>query len=344
MAIHCFTSVTANYVAKAWVLADSVRKHHPDWQFHVVMCEPADVLTGEEPFDHVWQLEDLGIRGLPGWVFSHSLVELCTAVKGAALHAILSRPDADAVIYLDPDTVVFSPLSAVTAALPSTSVVLTPHLLEPDDELSAISDNEINSALLHGVYNLGFIAVAADDEGFRFARWWRDRLLEFCYDDKPRGLFTDQRWVDLVPAFFARHKILRDPGYNVATWNLSRRDVAMSPEGEITVNGRPLAFYHFTGYDSGAGRIMVNRYGRPSSPVFDLWDWYDAAIAERGQAVVGELEWAYSSFDDGTPIEPSMRLMYRNRPDLQAAFADPFNVDDHPTFQGWWKSNSALES
>ncbi len=40
-----------------------------------------------------------------------------------------------------------------------------------------------------------------------------------------RGLFVDQRWVDFVPGLVADLKILRDPGYNIAYWNLPDRDL-----------------------------------------------------------------------------------------------------------------------
>ena len=36
----------------------------------------------------------------------------------------------------------------------------------------------------------------------KFANWWNNRLQLYCYDDIPRGIFTDQRWVDLAPAYF----------------------------------------------------------------------------------------------------------------------------------------------
>src|SRR5205085_5341651 len=121
-------------------------------------------------------------------------------------------------------------------------------------------DNEL-SALRHGIYNLGFLGVRNGEEGRRFASWWADRLQQFCYDDIPRGLFTDQRWADLIPAYFPDHKVLRDAAYNVCTWNLTHRNVTGPLRDGLLVNGQAIAFYDFSGLDSVAQRGMLDHCG-----------------------------------------------------------------------------------
>ena len=63
----------------------------------------------------------------------------------------------------------------------------------------------------------------------------------------PQGLFVDQRWIDFVPAYFD-HTVLLDEGYNVAYWNLFEREFKRGADG-YEVNGRPLRFYHYSGFD-----------------------------------------------------------------------------------------------
>jgi hypothetical protein len=62
------------------------------------------------------------------------------------------------------------------------SIVLTPHQIKPEKELSAIIDNEICS-LKHGIFNLGFIGVSSSKTGKAFAKWWAERIYYFCRDD-----------------------------------------------------------------------------------------------------------------------------------------------------------------
>src|SRR5205807_5723505 len=136
-------------------------------------------------------------------------VELCTAVKGPFLDQLCSE-GYEKIIYLDPDTCVFNSLRDVEELLDRYDIILTPHQLTPDNEPGAIVDNEIMS-LATGIYNLWFIAVSTRSEARRFAAWWSRRLLLFCRDDIPRGLFVDQRWCDHVPSFFENVHVLRDP-------------------------------------------------------------------------------------------------------------------------------------
>jgi hypothetical protein len=342
--IHVFTSAACNYVPKISMLVESIRRHHPDWRIHIALADErpdgSDLLrTG---VDEVHALPELGIPHWRPWAFCHSIVELATAIKPFALQKLLARPGCSGVVYLDPDIVLFSPLSEVEARLGSASVALTPHLVDPDASVEAVIDNEIASALQHGIYNLGFIAVSASGEGMRFARWWADRTYRFCRADIPNGLFTDQRWVDLAPAFFEGVEVLRSRRLNVATWNLTtRRLEGTVPEG-LRVNGEPLGFYHFTGFDSGAHGTMAWKNARDQPAVAELIRWYQRALARCDSDPLCAVPWAYGCFDDGTEIPRAARLVYRDRVDLQRAFTDPFDAGAGG-FKAWWSTQARHE-
>jgi hypothetical protein len=272
----------------------------------------------------VWA-EDLAIPDFQGWLFKHDVVEVCTGVKGPFLHQACGG-DADAVIYLDPDTALFGSLAPLEAWLEDHDILLTPHLVDPNDTAEAIRDNDL-SASRTGIFNLGFVAVRTKGEGARFAKWWNDRLLDWCYDDMANGIFVDQRWCDHVPALFDRVKVVRDPGYNVASWNLSTRTVAVQKDGQVTVNGQPLRFWHFTKLGP-MGDAMTKKYGGRNFPVYEIWSWYKRQVTEATEAAIPERWWAYGAYSDGAAIEKAHRVLYRERPDLQAAFPDPFQATE----------------
>ncbi len=329
-AVRCLTSITSSYLPKARILAKSLKKFHPGWTFDVLLSDrlPEGVLIEEEPFDNVICPEQIPLENRQQWIFRHSVVELCTAMKGPGLQYVLDTFQPRKVLYFDPDMVIFNPLDELERLLDHHPVILTPHLTTPNTDLQAIIDHEI-CAMQHGIFNLGFFAVRNEGQGRDFARWWAHRLYHFCYDDKASGLFTDQKWCDHVPAFFDESYILRDPGYNVATWNINMRPVTMSDEGMLLAGGRPLRFYHFTGFDSGAGHTSLSQYGGDNHLLREMWEWYEQELKRNGQAEAAKSVWHYDRFRNGEPITPEMRRLYLSRPDLQAAFPDPYHVDEH---------------
>ena len=230
----------------------------------------------------------------------------------------------DKVVYFDPDIALFHPLCDLDALLDRHSVVLTPHQLDANEAPVAVADNELTS-LRYGVFNLGFLAVRSDPEGRRFAAWWAAQLLRACYDEVESGIFTDQKYCDLVPALFERVHVHRDPGCNVASWNLSRRTLRIGRDGAITANGSPLKFYHFTKIGT-AGDVMVRRYAGANTAAFEIWEWYRREIAAGPGSPAGAVPWHYGHFADGRPIPRLLRLLFRGRADLLAAFDDPFRT------------------
>lgn len=338
--VHVFTSITSNYLPKARVLAESVKRHAPQAVFHLVLSDnpPPGFDLSQEPFDNLITTDSLPLDNPAGWCFSHTVVELCTAVKGLALEAIFERHDADRVFFFDPDMVVFGRFEELVAALDESSLLLTPHQTDPEQTDDAIRDNEMAS-LQFGVFNLGFVGVRNDTEGRRFARWWRDRLLHYCHDDLPKGLFTDQKWVNLAPCFFDNIRVLRSPAFNVATWNITQREATGSMATGVSINGEPLGFYHFSGFDSGAQEVMLNKYGSNSPVLYELREWYIDTCRQKGQEEMGQLPSRYASYEDGTPIRREERVLYRQREDLRAAFPDPFSTAGNGGYRAWYRAN-----
>ncbi|MHC2107097.1 hypothetical protein [Methylobacterium sp. CM6246] len=325
--VHCFTSASFAYIDRVLVLSKTVKEFHPDWEFWLCLVDQphpeacADNLICQ--LDRVVNAEELQIPNFKQWAFCHDIVELCTAVKGRMLEHILSQEEADKVFYIDPDIALFGPLSEALDLLETQDILLTPHQLTPESDKQAIIDNEIGS-LKYGIYNLGFLGLRNGPEARRFAKWWSSRLLEFCYDDVPGGLFTDQKWCDHVPAFFDNVAILKHSGYNVASWNLSNRIISINDEGTILVNGQELKFYHFTKIDR-IGETMIERYCNGSVAVFELLVWYRKKLGESKIDGFPDRWWAYGSYTDGSPILYAERRYYRDNDAIRLLAENPFS-------------------
>jgi hypothetical protein len=329
------TSICANYLPKAMVLAKSVKESDPS--IKVIICllekEVHSAAKSFEYFDEVILAKDLGFENFEKFIFKHSIVEASTAVKGQ-LFVYLQKSflDESKFVYLDPDIQVVSELKELNHALNYNSIVMTPHLCHPEDIMDAVMDNEL-SALQHGVFNLGFLAISRSQESEEFINWWASRLGMFCYDDIPKGIFTDQKWMDLAPCFFNVH-ILKHPGYNVAPWNVSKRKVTLNENKEYIVNGEALRFFHFSGFDSGANEGMINKYVPDKiNAIYKLRDGYVEELNKMGQEQLGNERWSYDYYNNGVKIDRQARIIFRDVLELPYKYQEPFNESNEEFYK-----------
>ena len=195
-----FTIIARNYLAHARVLFRSVASHHPEARRVVIIVDDPDghFNPDDESFETVHS-EVLQIPQSRWFHFKYSVLELSTAVKPYAFEWIAENCQANQIIYLDPDIVLFAPLTPLQARLETANLILTPHLTGELDLEGR--PNEV-SILQAGAYNLGFLAVSCGPESLRFLRWWQHRLFDNCVVDTANGLFVDQKWIDLVPGMY----------------------------------------------------------------------------------------------------------------------------------------------
>jgi hypothetical protein len=75
------------------------------------------------------------------------------------------------------------------------------------------------------------------------------------------------------------------------------------------------------------GDLMTKKYAGDNFEVFEIWDWYKRQVAQATDPTIPPRYWVYGAYSDGTPIDKAHRLLWRESPDLQAAFEDPFDAD-----------------
>jgi glycosyltransferase involved in cell wall biosynthesis/SAM-dependent methyltransferase len=245
--VNICTIIARNYAAYARVLANSFRAVHPDGTCSVlVIDDPGGYLDpAAEPFELI-TVDQIGLPDAERMATSYDVMEFSTAVKPWLLRHLLDRPGVDAVTYLDPDIRIFAPIDEIERRAREHGVVLTPHFTSPlpRDNLKP-SEEDI---LIAGTYNLGFIGLGAGKTTDSLLEWWSERLERHCLNNPAQGHFVDQRWIDLAPGIWPGIDILRDPTFNIAYWNLPDRHLT-SDGDDYLVNGRPLHFFHFSGFD-----------------------------------------------------------------------------------------------
>jgi hypothetical protein len=234
------TIVNIKYLPQAQVLINSFREVYPEHRFVTLITDIETLdfkpLVGSEVLTlKSLKLDEMKIQNMR---LIYDVVEFATAMKPYLLMHLLT--ESVTATYLDPDILVFSPLDFATNKAKEFGVVVTPHRLTPSKQLG-FGLTEL-TFLRYGSFNLGFISVG--QSGYPMLNWWAGRL-EFHSTRFPNGyVFTDQKWIDLLPSFFD-HFILRDPGYNFAPWNIDERNLWKSKDVYF-VDNTPLVFIHFS--------------------------------------------------------------------------------------------------
>jgi glycosyltransferase involved in cell wall biosynthesis len=308
------TIIAKNYLAYARCLVDSFLKHHPDGHAFVLLIDDPDGYfdPDQERFTTV-RVEDVGIPQFWVMAFRYTVLELSTAVKPFFLEYIFEHCGCDKVCYFDPDIFFYEPIDEIWDLLDSYGVVLIPHLTGfLDDDFTP---NELD-ILRSGVYNLGFIGLSRHPELNSLLHWWQNKLSKHCVVALERGLFVDQRWMDLAPALFPSVYIHRDPGCNVAYWNLYHRAMAYN-DGRYTVNSVPLKFFHFSGFSPDQTRRISkhqNRYTFRDLPhLKPLFDGYRECLLAHGYEITKGWPYTYNYQQDesGIRIPDAARSLWR---------------------------------
>ena len=307
------TIIAKNYIGHARVLAESFYEHHPDGRMSVLVIDDFSryIEPSDEPFDLI-DIDSIGLDDRDRMAASYNVTELSTAVKPWLLRQLLDRSDCQAITYLDPDIWIHDSLEEVEGLALERGLVLNPHLTAPlpDDGLRP-NDQDI---LVAGAYNLGFISMRAGRESDELLDWWSKRLLRDCVMDPENGYFVDQRWIDLAAALFPDPGILRDPGYNLAYWNLPRR--TLQREGDLyAVDGRPLRFFHFSGFDPLSPRELSahqNRIQVADSPALaELCSAYAEQVLAQGHEEARNWPYDWDFLPGGVTLDRYSRKLHR---------------------------------
>jgi hypothetical protein len=145
----------------------------------------------------------------------------------------------ESVIYIDNDIAFFSDPQFLFDELMQYNILLTPHRYP----LSAQKDQYwLENHLKYGLFNGGF--VAAHQRAKKTIEWWAECCLYRCEKNFWRGLYDDQKYLDLFPILEPNTKILEHKGCNVAGWNIANCPRTVK-NGEVLAGGYPVVFVHF---------------------------------------------------------------------------------------------------
>jgi glycosyltransferase involved in cell wall biosynthesis len=327
------TIVTNRELAHARVLMDSVRAHHPEWLRVALLADRAGGCF--DPAGEAFQVLEVRHVPLPdkqGTLFYYPPRDLEAALKPWLFRWLFDTRGVDRVIFLDARCWVLSELSALVRALDAGApIVLTPHLLGSLPDHARPSEIDV---LSWGVHDGAVVAMAREaGVSMEMLAWWQDRAYRHALRKPQQGLWGDQRWFDLAagtwPVF-----TLRDPGYNVAYWNLPERPVTTDGTGYFA-RDRPLALFQFEDFDPDRPERLSatdERHGSLLPPaVKELSSAYATALLQAGHRSCTTFPYAYDRFASGERVSDVARSLYQSsRAVRDECGDDPFAAGPGP--------------
>ncbi len=279
-----FTLCSINYLAHAKTLYDSFKKFNPDWTFFIGLVDKnirnIDLSMIECEIIEVSQLD---IEGFDEMSIQYSIVELITSVKPYYFsYLIKTNHQANKFVYFDPDIMIFNRLDDLNEKLDVYDIILTPHFTTPIVDYHFPTEKHVFQT---GVFNLGFLAIRRTPNSLKMIKWWESKLRNECYIDFSRGLFVDQLWMNLVPAYFDNVLIDKYSGYNMAHWNLHERFLD-ERDCDYFVNDVKLVFFHFSHYNPTKPDSIAafhNRFSFSNRPdIVNIFEYYRQTLFKNG--------------------------------------------------------------
>lgn len=243
------TIITSDYFHCALALRDSLCQFNPDLCLHVLITDEAGGVSFNQ-----WDVSNLKIhqindvcasglgRDLHAKYHGHSMDRLRWSLKPVFLNYLFARENVMRAIYVDSDIFFFNPHDFLFLELDSADILLSPHWRSSDPVLDAAN---FEKNLIEGLFNGGFIGATA--KASHILDWWARACLYECVQNRARGLYDDQKYLDMMPVFFEGVKVLRHRGCNVAEWNAVECRRLADGKGGVLINGvHPVVFIHFT--------------------------------------------------------------------------------------------------
>lgn len=320
------TVVTRSHLPYARVLMESVEKFHPEVSRFVLVVDG----DGGEVFGDEFKtitLSELTTIDTANFLFQYTAFEACNALKSFLIQHLQTVFSLKRILYLDSDTVLYAKISDILSKLETCSLLLTPHILK--DFPVADTKNRSELFLSSGTFNAGVIGVGLLDSVDGFIDWWCSKMRFNCVDQIDRGIYVDQKYLDLVPSLFNHFIILKDDSVNLGYFNIRAKQFK-HVDGSWLVDSQPLRIFHFTQFDPDEMRFKagIQDSSIDSHGEFRFFLKQYASILKRfGFPMVTPYRFNYH--DSGLVISKALREHHRHLAKSGLAPKNPFSDKDY---------------
>lgn len=257
------TIITADYLPYAQALHYSLSKFNRDICLQILI---SDVHKEDLPLKEIDNhcilhfTEDVCKSGTAKEIFDkyHSEYhdEFRWSMKSVFLCYLIKAKEFEKVIYTDCDIFFFNDYNFLFKELDENNILLTPHWRSMNPEFDT---GNFKILFSEGLFNAGFVAINKD--GITAMDWWAKVCLFSCAKDLFEGQYDDQAFLDVLPIYFDKVKVLKHRGCNVAIWNKVECKRVVQKDGSILINNEfPIIFIHFVSRVLREWDALLNGY------------------------------------------------------------------------------------
>lgn len=295
--MHNFcTLFDSNYLTRALVMYRSLEKAGEDFRLYAVCFDDMSYRILQKldlPHMAAISLQAFESPQLLAVKGTRSVAEYCWTCTPHVIRHVLDVYRLPEVTYLDADLCFYAKPSLLLDEFEKSgaSVLITEHRYTPRYDQSATS----------GVYCVQFVTFKSDERGMKTLQWWQDRCIEWCYARFEDGKFGDQKYLDDWTERFEGVHVLQHIGGGVAPWNVQQHVIGQNGDESLSVDGKPLVFFHFHAYKYYADGVHDVGIYRLEPAVIDLL--YRPYVQQLKKAHA-EISGAVPSFGCGQFAQP----------------------------------------
>jgi glycosyltransferase involved in cell wall biosynthesis len=344
MSVQVLTLATPSTLPQARVLADSLRRHQPDWPLDILFVgRERETDTGGEQSRLRSVAEELDID-IESVIARYDEEDLIALLLPRVLRSYCER-GAGPLLHLPPTAWVHGDLAPVQAALCTRSVLLVPRMSAdiPDDGLQpTCAQMERAGRMAETVMGVDGTPGAGG-----FLVWWAaqvERTLGSLDGRRAGARPEDRAWLgrmlELAPARFATG-VLDDPGCNLSMWNLHLHTLQSTPEGTLVDGASPLRWLDLPDFrpdrphqlSAGASRVRISR----SPALRELCVAYAGELEHAGWAAVDRRQDIGRRLADGLVYDDALDALRTRAEALGERYEDLFEEagDDARAFTEW---------
>lgn len=267
-----------------------------------------------------------------------------TAKASVCLYLLERFAEVDHLVWLDGDTYFYADPGPVFTEWDNYSIMLTPERWrKPDMEMGPVN----------GFYNTGFMGFKRDSNALCCLGWFREKLIEWCYDRREPGLWSDQVYVNDWLTRFQNVGVIQNLGVNLTPYITDGYPITKKDD-ILYINDDPIIFCHYYGFKYYDGNEFdLCYYNNKLSDEALRWlymPYIDACLAVMAQIKSSDNGFYDRVYERYSGKENKKHLYFGNYFNLQlntTANCDGLNfctiVDNNRLLQGVAMLNSLRE-